>query len=386
MSAFALLALTQATIAQSAPKTSHLLALAACPPWKAIKGDPKKTKEMADSCQHDVDTIIPALRKSFAIDASNVTTRLNKDADFSGVSQAIKALAARAKPEDRVVIYLNFHGGKVNTVYRGDPVKDEVIATYTTDEPSDFVKAVANNEWMSVKELRNLVDLVQAHEIIVIIEACESTAGLHDFRFNMAGRYAKNWNGREAVIFSSRANQAAAYNESGSTALFTETFAKRLTAATHGNIRDIFHTSALETHRTLRATCLKDETAADLKKKRTMYADACTQMPEAYDPYGLLDDIQAINGKTVVSAWQKIQDDKSAVAKKKTDAASSQSTASAKSSSTTVTSKEKGTGTSEDPFAWAKPLFSPPTYAPSGFGVPYGYAPINYRNQPGTAR
>jgi hypothetical protein len=311
--------------AASTKPTTHLLAMAACPDWKVIPDDPKTTKLMAESCEKDIDTMVPALSKSMGIDKANVTTRLNAEADHRGVTAAI------IEPDDRVVIYLNFHGGDLGGVdYDGYDIQDEVLALYTSTEPDDFGRATADGSWMTIKHLRNLINEVQAKEVIVIFEVCESSAGLHDFRYDLSRRYKNNWKGRQAVIFSSRGDQAATFNEEGTLALFTDVFSKNLNATTSGNIRDIFEQSAMETHRSRRETCMKEDNLDTLYLDRATYLDGCTQMPMSYDPYGLLDDIM-IGGVTANSRWHEVeaQNRKPPAKKKKDDA---------------------------DPFAWTKPL------------------------------
>lgn len=329
LAAFAALSHGTANAAPANTKpTTHLLAMAACPDWKVIPDDPKTTQLMAESCQKDIDTIVPALSKAMSIDRANVTTRLNAEADHRGVTAAIIELARRAKSDDRVVIYLNFHGGDLGGVdYDGYEIQDEVLALYTSTEPDDFGRATSDGTWMTMKHMRNLINEVQAKEVIVIFEVCESSAGLHDFRYDLARRYKNNWKGRQAVIFSSRGDQAATFNEDGTVALFTDIFSDHLNKTSAGNIRDVFENSAMETNRSRRATCMKEDNLDTLYDDRATYLDGCTQMPLVYDPYGLLDDIQ-MGGTTVASRWQEIESqNRKPPAKKKVD----------------------------DPFAWTKP-------------------------------
>jgi hypothetical protein len=309
--------------------TTRLLAMAACPGWKVIDDDPKTTKLMAESCEKDIATAVPALSKSFGIAKDNVTTKLNAEADYQGVTEALTTLASETKPDDRVVIYLNFHGGSVDAKYAGYGVEDEVLAMYTEKEPKDFTAATADGIWMSMKTLRDLVDQIKAKEVIVIFEVCEASGGMKDFRYDIARRYQNGWKGREAIVFSSRGDQAATFNEAGTIALFTEILSKQLTGMLSGNIRDAVHKAAIETHRSRRATCMKQDNLDTLYDDRAAYLDGCTQMPIVFDPYGLLDDIQS-GGTTVMSRWQEIEDQnrKPAGPKKK----------------------------DEDPFAWTKPF------------------------------
>ncbi len=89
---------------------------------------------------------------------------------------------------------------------------------------------------------------------------------------------------------------------------------------------------------------MKDENLADFFDDRSMYLDGCTQMPRVYDPYGLLDDIQA-GGTTLSSRWNEIKDRNVVVSKpdpkKKASADKSNS------------------ATDEDPFAWTRAYANP---------------------------
>jgi hypothetical protein len=332
---------TTASIAQA--KTSHLLTMAACPPWKVIDDDVEKTKVMAQSCQKDIETITPALRKAFAVSDDKVMTRLDEEADYAGVADALTLLAHRAKPEDRVVIYMNFHGGNLDASYDGYSGTDEIIATYTEKMPADMSAASGDGTWLTMRALRNMIDNIKAEEIIVIFEVCEVASGKKDFRYDFVRRYGKGWKGREAIIFSSAGDQSAVYNEDGTVALFTETLSRNLLKAAGGRLRDIVDASAIETHRSRRASCMKDENLEDMYDDRSTYLDGCTQMPRVYDPYGLLDDIQA-DGTTLASRWNALKDRKVVASKpdpKKKSAAD----------------KSKDAG--EDPFAWTHAYTSP---------------------------
>jgi hypothetical protein len=371
------IALAHSAIAAS--KTTHLLAMAACPTWKVIDGDDKTTKLMADSCKVDVDTIVAALRKSLAVSDANITTRLNAEADGPGVTKALTELAGRAKPEDRVVIYLNFHGGNFDAKYGSDAVYDEILAVYTAEEPKDFAEATANGDWLTMKRLRDFIDDIKAEEVVVIFEVCEVGGGFKDFRYDMSRRYRNGWKGREAIIFSSRGDQAAVYNEAGTTALFTEMLSRDLTKTKNGNMRDIIQLSAMATHRSRRATCMKDENLDTLFADRATYLDACTQMPMTFDPYGLLDDIQ-FGGATTTSRWHEIKDHKPAArtADESKDGAKSEATgkdaskpaAKADQPAAKPEPAAKGKSPVEDPFAWTKGIMGQQSQS---YGQPVGY-------------
>jgi len=277
--------------ALSAPHKTHLLTIGVCPPWKKIPGNPKATAGMAAGCKNDVEAMTKALRKVMPIQQAEVTTLLNEQATHAGVVGAMRDLASEAGDHDRVVIYVNLHGGDMPAVYKGYRTRDEVLALYTVEEPRDFLKASADGRWMTARAFRDLVNQVQAREIVVIFDSCDSGGAFRDFEYNQAGRYGTGWNGRQAVIFSAHGDQLANFSAAGDTALFTSIFARGLTAAKGGSLGDVFDEARIQTHRDIRARCKSGGTPAAITKNHRAYLAYCTQMPRAYDPYGLLDDI-----------------------------------------------------------------------------------------------
>lgn len=331
LGAVCLAAFASASGAISAPKKTHLLAMGGCPPWKVIEGDPVATRQMKESCRNDVDAIVSALKKSLAINDADIITRVDEEATASGVRKAFQELDRRDGPNDRVIIYMNFHGGNVDANYNGYDVEDEILAMYTEKEPEDFKHAVVNGDWLTMKAVRDLTNEITSEEIILIFEVCEVAAGYKNFRYNFSRRHERNWKGREAVIFTSKGDQAATFNEEGTMALFTDLFSNSLANATSGNLRDVFEQAAIDTHRSRRATCMKDENLETLYDNRFVYLDACTQLPSVFDPYGLLDDVH-IGGATVASRFHEIKDRKPPV---------------------------KNTSGNGDPFDWAKDFIAP---------------------------
>lgn len=331
--AASLVALVSAPQALAAPKTTHLLAMGGCPPWKVIEGDAEATRQMKESCQNDVDAIVAGFKKALALDDANIMTRVDEEATAQGVRKAFRELDTRETSGDRVIIYMNFHGGNVDANYNGYDIEDEVLAMYTAEEPKDYRQATVNGDWMTMKAVRDLTNEIEAEEIVLIFEVCEVAAGYKNFRYNFSRRQQRDWKGREAIIFTSRGDQAATFNEEGTLALFTELFSKGLHNATSGNLRDIFEQAAIDTHRSRRATCMKDENLETLFDNRWVYLDACTQLPSVFDPYGLLDDI-LVGGTTVASRWHELKDRKPP--------------------------ERKRGGSEEDPFAWAKDYLGEP--------------------------
>jgi len=271
---------------------TYLFGAAACPPWKAIPNQPKLTTSMAAACEVDVNLFTDSFKEAMQVKPENITTLLNEKATFQGVTAGMTALAEKAKADDRVVIYVNMHGGKVEALYEDYPVQDEVFAWYTKEKPADDKAAVG--KWMSVKTFRDLTNKIMAKEIIVIIEACHSGGGLHDFQDNYGnglGHRGKDWPGREAVIFSSHEDQVANFTTDGTQALFTSIFTDVLNRKSTRILGDAYRQARLQTHNTIRATCAKEAPHAALIRDMARYRKFCTQMPTSWDPFGLLEDV-----------------------------------------------------------------------------------------------
>jgi len=290
----------QAFISTPVSADTWVLAAAACPPWKDIPGKPELSARMESACETDVALFVDGFRATYNIADDHVTTLVNAEATTQNVTDAIAELAKNAAPDDRVFVYVNTHGGQVEAMYQGYEVEDEIFAWYTEEKPADFTKATEDGSWMSVRAFRDAVNAIIAHEIIVVIEACDASVSMGDFVDNVSdgvGGRGDNWPGREAIIFSAHAQQIANFTADGSAALFTQTWSNMLQNGRDDTLFDSFEAARLATHRTVRANCAEGETHAELLKDWKDYKVLCTQMPTSWDPFGLLDDM-ALPGQT----------------------------------------------------------------------------------------
>lgn len=277
--------------ADSRVKTTHLFAVGVCPPWKKAPNDKELTAKWAASCRNDVNLLTDALRKTMPINDANTTKLIDADATYEAVISGMRKLAQEAKPEDRVVIYMNTHGGEFDAVYRGYTTKDEVFAFYSETEPANFQQATVNGPWITARAFRDLVDNIKAEEIVLIVESCHSASSYKDFRYDLGGRYRNGWKGREAIIFSAGGDQIANFVAGNDKALFTTTFAGVLAGQEQKTLGDAFQAARIDTHRDIRKRCLTGPYANQMQLNHESYLTYCTQQPTAFDPYGLLDDI-----------------------------------------------------------------------------------------------
>lgn len=279
---------------EHAQAETWLFGAAACPPWKAIPDDPETTRNMEQACAKDVALFVDGFKERYDVADHRIITRINAEATSAGVADALRELAAKAQPEDRVILYINIHGGKVEALYKGYPTEDEVFAWYTEKQPTDMGAATANGQWMTARDFRDLVNEIMAEEIVSIIEACHAGFGVTDFINNVhngIGGRGEDWPGREAVIFSSHGEQVANFTQKGDEALFTRMFSDSLRDQNHNTLSDSFEAARLRTHRQARANCAEGHTHKELIQDWSDYRLMCTQMPTAWDPFGLLDDI-----------------------------------------------------------------------------------------------
>ncbi len=271
-----------------------LLAAAACPPWKEVKDDPEATLAMAGACRTDADLMVAGLSARFSFGTDRIISLIDEQAITSNVTAAMRQLAQDVDSDDRVFFYINTHGGALDSTYKGHPVKDEVLAFYTETEPQDFTQATANGDWMTVRDFRDLMNQILGEEVILILEACHADFALEDFMANVhhgIGGRGEDWPGREAVIFSSHAEQVANFLPDKSAAVFTSSFADSLKSGQHDTLFESFEAARLHTHRQIRESCAEDTSRKALLQDWSTYKLICTQMPTAWDPFGLLDDI-----------------------------------------------------------------------------------------------
>lgn len=280
--------------AQPVAAETWLFAAAACPPWKSIPDKPEISAKMAGACEVDVNLFVDGFKDTFDVADDHIITLIDADATGEKVAAAIADLASKAQPDDRVILYVNTHGGKVEAMYKGYSVQDEIFAWYTEEKPQDFSKATEDGRWMTTRAFRDSVNAIMSNEIVTVIEACHADASLNDFINNVhdgIGGRGPDWPGREAVIFSAHEEQIANFTPDGTAAIFTKVWSDQMLSTPSDTLFDSFEAARLSTHRAVRENCADGESHEELVKDWINYRDLCTQMPTAWDPFGLLDDI-----------------------------------------------------------------------------------------------
>lgn len=263
----------------SAEPTTYFLGVGVCPPWKG--------KEMANDCKNAVNKVKEAFVKKGNISKSNVKLVLDKNATYQGVVDAMLLLGKKVKDEDRVVIFMNVHGGPEatdnNSKYKGR--EHELFVFWTEEYPFTIESAVEGKQWMTSQDLRKLFDQIKGEKII-IIDACHAAYSQDDFARKDA--VVRNPLAKEALIFSVKPNQSAMSLHDKHIALFSDEISNAIIAAK--NLDEAFLVAKKQTSKKALEICAaiqNDKTiSADVKK------EACSmknpQSPTKDDPYQLL--------------------------------------------------------------------------------------------------
>ncbi len=271
-------------IAGQAYAKSHALIIAVCPPWKD-GGDKETTSLMAESCAKTTKLVQDSLKESLMIPLEQQHVFLNEDATYQKVVDGINNVKTQLTPNDRLLVYVNAHGGHLQGKYNGYDIADEGIAFWTEKEP-DLKTAVDNKQYMLVKAFRDLIlENMPANEIAVFFDSCETGASYDDFRYNP---YANDK--RIAVVFSAQKDQFANFNHSFDYPLFTEMLTKSLALSAYRDLAYSIDLAASATHRTQRARCNVPEVRETYKKWKADLNAICLQQPYYYDPTALLED------------------------------------------------------------------------------------------------
>lgn len=268
-----------------AQAATHALLISTCPAWKD-GGDVETTQAMRASCRATVDVLQKALQHHLRISREYQTVLLDEASTYAKVEEAITALKRRMKPKDRLLVYINAHGGSLQGRYAGTTIADEGLAFWTDKEP-DLATAADERKFMLVKTFRDLLlDGLNAHDVLVIFDSCESGAAYEDFRYNP---YARD-DLRVAVVFSSQADQFANFTYDLKYPLFTHKLTQALSLSAYRDFSYAVELAASATHRTQRARCAVPEIRRSIEKAEIDLREVCLQQPYIYDPEALLQD------------------------------------------------------------------------------------------------
>ena len=251
-------------------KTTHLVAIGICPPWKPVD---------TQACRRSVDAIEAALVERLGIDDRNVTTLVNAAATTEGLKAVFAGLSGLGA-DDRLIIYANMHAGALDPTAQVGPDND-LFVLWTKEKPAAVRFAVAEGDWIMASDFAGWVHALAAGEVIFILDACESGAVTPLFieahPLNDATR-------AEAVIVSAAASQFANFAADRSIALYSQQLAQSI-AVGRGTFQQAADLAASQTHTAAIAIC-------DPQKSAILQAGldplSCAQQPATHDPDALL--------------------------------------------------------------------------------------------------
>lgn len=268
-----------------AQAATHALLISTCPAWKD-SGDAETTKAMRVSCQATIGILQESLEHHLRIPRGYQTVLQDEASTYAKVEEGIAALKRRLKPKDRLLVYVNAHGGRLQGRYAGTPIADEGLALWTDKEPN-LATAVDEKKFMLVKTFRDLLlDGLKSHDVLVIFDSCESGAAYEDFRYNP---YTSD-DLRVAVVFSSQADQFANYTHDLKYPLFTHKLTQAFSLSAYRDFSYAVELAAAATHRTQRARCGVPAVRRLIEKSDIDLREVCLQQPYIYDPEALLQD------------------------------------------------------------------------------------------------
>lgn len=276
---------------------THLLAIGICPPWET-------GGVVSPACANNVNAMAVAAQASLGVDKSDTTQLLNENADYRGMDRAFSRLAADADKNDRVIVYLNMHGGALHELadQRAEAAskggfapfhEPGILVLWTDEEPFTVLSALAQKQWIEGSDLARMINRIPSRELILILDSCG--AAIEIAAFGKTGAVDAPQQQRRAVIASAKSWQLANFGPSGNTALFTTIFASKL-ADGPTTMRRAFDVAAERTNHEARELCPGSATVKSIERQFRVSPrralDICTQMPVAHDPDKLLADTQ----------------------------------------------------------------------------------------------
>ncbi|HTO29185.1 MAG TPA: hypothetical protein VL017_11395 [Devosia sp.] len=251
-------------------KTTHLMAIGICPPWKRVD---------TQACRRSVDAIEAALAERLGIDKQNVTTLVNAPATTEGLRAAFARLSGLGA-NDRLIIYANLHAGALDPAAETGPGND-VFVLWTEEKPVALPFAVAEGDWIMASDFAGWVHDLAAGEVIFILDACESDAVTPLF---IEAHPQNNANRAEAVIVSAAASQFANFAADRSIALYSQQLAQSI-ADGRGTFQQAADLAASRTHTAAIPICDLQKSALE---QAGMDPQSCAQQPTTHDPDALL--------------------------------------------------------------------------------------------------
>lgn len=266
--------------------SSYIFAVSACPPWKTAELE-EYSKYISQLCHNDVEIFTESVKKTLEIPSKNIFSLLNQQATYEGLKKGLAEFADKVPEGSRAILLFNLHGVLSDVAISNKSGSwNDFLVLWTEDKPFTLLSAIALKQWISAEELRGMIDAVVADEIVIVVDACDSGGAVPEI-IRKHGR-GNDWQGREAVITSSKANQLSFTTINGSYGLFTYYLSKSLGSG-FPNFKSAFENAAMETNKYL---AINHEDCSQMLWNVHHKRGRCVQTPLAYDPTNLLPTIK----------------------------------------------------------------------------------------------
>jgi len=230
---------------------------------------------------------ITCVKKALNIPTENIFTLVDEQATYTGLQAGLKEFADKVPEGSRVIMLFNTHGDLAD-INADKPIKDEVLVLWTVEKPFTMLSALALKQWITASELRGMIDKVRADEIVITVDACHSGATVPDI-LKDHGRD-KDWQGREALMMSSRADQFSYFTLDGSNGLFTLKLSQSISSGSP-TLQEAYKTAAKETISYMDSDNVQKK-CSEMLWKTFHKREKCEQTPVTYDPSNLLPTIK----------------------------------------------------------------------------------------------
>ncbi len=286
------LCLLASPVSSASEDDTFVFAVSACPPWKT-KLLEDHAKNIAYACQNNVEVFTTAIKEALDVPPENIFIHVDEQATYSRVEKGLKELADKVPENARVIMLFSFHGNLTDiTDTEESGQKDEVLVLWTEEKPFTILSAITLKQWITARDLRQMIDAVRAEEIIIAVDACHSGQAVPDI-LKKHGRDS-DWQGREAVMASSRGDQFSYFTVDGSYGVFTLSLTDsiRMGSLTAQQAFDNSVNRTITYIESYQEKCSKMLWEVMGKKAR------CEQTPISYDPTNLLSSIKLMTKDT----------------------------------------------------------------------------------------
>ncbi len=260
--------------AGDAKPATHFLGIGVCPPWKP---------QSQDVCQNSVEAVANALKKRLGLDDKNTSLLINQYATTEGVRTKLAELAKLLGPADRLIIYAALHAEPLNPIQPAR-AENDLLVLWSEEKPDTSQTAISSEVWLTAHDFASLVHSVNAGQLFVMVDACESGAisplFIHAHPDNDPAR-------PSAVVTSAQIRDMANFSQDRTISLFS----KHLAASLEAPEKTLFH-SVKRAMANTRQAAIPICAAKNLKRFETgAITLPCRQKPTLHDPDDLLSKI-----------------------------------------------------------------------------------------------